>query len=528
MSATSRRILLIDPPLYKHPLWDPIRTSQPLGIWSIASHLQAHGHRVKLVCAPLQGLDEVAIVSGSQQTPLPGFVEARIGLLEDRTSDELIDEWWQTRSYLRVGLSEESILAEVDEFEPDLVGIAAIASCVHQSVVDLARAIRRRFPEIPIITGGQHATAMPEVILADARGSIDLVVVGEGEHVTRAIVERLPRWDEIRHLEGVAYLEGANCVRNRRPAPIDLSTIPTWDPRLLEHIDLPALPAHTYGSRPMKFTDMMFSVGCHRACPYCFSPIMRGRLRTWSWDQIEAQLRALRDHGYDEIVLQDDDLLKDKAFFLGLLRRIRESGLRWQDNGGMELELLDDELVEAIIDAGCTSIYIPVNPRQLADRLPTEAALANVHFFGKLKDAGIYTFTSGIYGVPNLREPQRTFDDLRLLREFHVGLVAGGYVDASLVFPLSTLPGTKWFREAERSPSFFFDREDWLGYSIFVPQVYPKELGARRLWYEILETHRALNEVQSSYPWFSPFPNRLRTVRRDRDTTRERSVEALP
>jgi hypothetical protein len=277
----------------------------------------------------------------------------------------------------------------------------------------------------------------------------------------------------------------------------------------MDHVPLPSLPAHTFGREPKRFTDIMFSVGCHRACPYCFSPVMRGKLRQLSPGRIDGQLHALRDAGYDELILQDDDLLKNHDFFIELLGQIAAAGLTWQDNGGMELELLDDELVNAIIRSGCTSIYIPINPRQLADRLPGAQAVANVHYLKRLKDAGIYTFTSGIYGVPDLMRPSQMYDDIPRLRDFHLRLVTECYVDASLVFPLSALPGTPWFRNLAACSDFEFDRENWIGYSIFVPQIYPKRLGAKRLWTEIIETHRALNEVQESLPWFSPFPNRL-------------------
>lgn len=504
------RVLLIDPPLYKHPLWDPIRTSQPLGIWSISSFLEQKGHEARVVCAPLQGIDQVTVVGCNKETSLNALLNQRIRSLETMSTDALLDRWFEDDSVLRIGLSDEEILQEIDSFRPDVIGIAALATCMHQSFASLARAIRARYPEIPIVAGGQHATAMPLELLRDARGAIDLLVVGEGELVMSKILDCLPDLTSARRLEGVAYLDLEDqLVKNRRPGWTDLTTLALLDPVLMEHVPLPPVPVHTFGDSPKQYTDMMFSVGCHRACPYCYSPVMRGRLRQLSGDRIAQQLRLLKDAGYDEIILQDDDLLKDRGFFKALLGSIADVGLSWQDNGGMELELLDDDLVETIINSGCTSIYIPVNPRQLAERLPTEAAVANVHYLKRLKDAGIYTFTSGIYGVPDLRNPSRTYDDLVTLRDFHLDLVSEQYVDASLVFPLSALPGTPWFRKVEKSPDFEFDREHWIGYSIFVPQVYPKELGARRLWREIIETHRALNEIQDSFPWFSPFPNRL-------------------
>lgn len=514
-----RRVLLIDPPLYKHPFWDPIRTSQPLGIWSIGSYLRNQGHEVRLVCAPLQGLERVEHVDSERAETLSSVHAERLTTLQSTTTDGLVDRWFRNDSLLRVGLSDEEIFAEIDAFQPHVIGISSLASCMHESFTGLARRIRARYPSLPVVAGGQHATAMPFELLRDAEGAIDVVVVGEGEVVFSEIVSRLPNLEAVKQLDGVAHLDTNGwLVRNRRPKWTDLSLLAPLDPGLMAHVPLPRVPVHTFGSTPKRFTDIMFSVGCHRGCPYCFSPVMRGKLRQLSEDRIGHQLRLLRAGGYDELVLQDDDLLKDKAFFQRLLRSIAEHGMSWQDNGGMELELLDEDLVDAIIESGCTSIYIPINPRQLADRLPTAAAVANVSFLKRLKDAGIYTFTSGIYGVPNLERPADTYDDLLRLRDFHVRLVSEGYVDASLVFPLSALPGTPWFRAVDGNPDFTFDREHWIGYSIFVPQVYPNTLGKRRLWYEIIETHRALNEIQETYPWFSPFPNRLsRTFGREQD-----------
>lgn len=505
------RVLLVDPPMVKHPLWDPIRTSQPLGIWSIGSYLQAKGHEVRLVCAPLQGLQNISEVGHPfRQTTHDAVLRARIKTLEMNTSESLVERWFDDGSLIRIGLTDQQILAEVEAFHPDIVGISALASCMHQSFVSVAHLIRRRFPELPIVVGGQHATAMPFELLRDGAGAIDLLIMGEAEIIFEQVVKHLPDIGVAKKLPGVAHLDrDGQLVKQPRPKWTDIEQLALLDPKLMAHVPLPPVPVHTYGNMPMRYTDMMFSVGCHRSCAFCFSPIMRGGLRQLTGERIAAQLRLLRDAGYEEIVLQDDDLLEDRAFFLGLLHAFKAAGLRWQDNGGMELERFDDELADAIIGSGCTSIYVPVNPRQLGDRLPTVQAASNVHYMRRMKDAGIYTFTSGIYGVPNLKHPARTYDDLLRLRDFHLGLVTRRLVDASLVFPLSVLPGTPWNRNAERSPAFEFDPERWIEYSVFVPQVYPKELGPRKLWYGILETHRALNEVQITLPWFSPFPNRL-------------------
>ena len=280
--SKSQRVLLIDPPLYKHPLWDPVRTSQPLGIWSIGSYLQALGHEVSMISAPLEGLRNVELIERESSRPVPDFVANRVNLLDRRGTADLIEDWCQTRAYLRVGLSEETILERVAEFDPDLIGIGSLASCLHQSVVNLSRAIRARFPRIPIIVGGQHATAMPEELLLGSDGAIDFVVLGEGEHTAAAILQALSCGGQTKDLKGIAFLENGTVVKTKRARFMDLTKLPALDPTLMAHVPLPALPVHTFGSQPRKFTDMLFSAGCHRNCPYCFAPIMRGRLRLWS------------------------------------------------------------------------------------------------------------------------------------------------------------------------------------------------------------------------------------------------------
>jgi hypothetical protein len=53
---------------------------------------------------------------------------------------------------VRVGLTEDEILARISKENPDYVGITCIATCNHSSTVDLARLIKTSFPKIKIIS----------------------------------------------------------------------------------------------------------------------------------------------------------------------------------------------------------------------------------------------------------------------------------------------------------------------------------------------------------------------------------------
>lgn len=86
------RVILIDPPLLKHPLWDPIRTSQPLGIWSIGSYLQQRGHEVRIVCAPLQGIDRVTVLGSDATRSLDDVLVERLATLPGASSEALTEK----------------------------------------------------------------------------------------------------------------------------------------------------------------------------------------------------------------------------------------------------------------------------------------------------------------------------------------------------------------------------------------------------------------------------------------------------
>src|SRR5262249_55410666 len=50
-------------------------------------------------------------------------------------------------------------------------------------------ALRARFPRIPIVAGGEHVTALPELVLAD--GEVDHCVLGEGEETFVDLLDAL-------------------------------------------------------------------------------------------------------------------------------------------------------------------------------------------------------------------------------------------------------------------------------------------------------------------------------------------------
>ncbi len=79
----------------------------------------------------------------------------------------------------------------LDELGPFLmVGLSCYSSFDYMRVLTLARFLRQLLPGTPLVTGGYHASAIPEDLLFEG-SPFDVVVRGEGERSMAALVEKL-------------------------------------------------------------------------------------------------------------------------------------------------------------------------------------------------------------------------------------------------------------------------------------------------------------------------------------------------
>ena len=83
------------------------------------------------------------------------------------------------------------------------------------------RAVKARFPDLPVVWGGWHPSLFPTATLEEP--DIDVTVQGQGEQTFAELVERLHRGDDLAGLPGIAYRDGDRVMQNSpRPlAPMD-------------------------------------------------------------------------------------------------------------------------------------------------------------------------------------------------------------------------------------------------------------------------------------------------------------------
>jgi radical SAM superfamily enzyme YgiQ (UPF0313 family)/protein-L-isoaspartate O-methyltransferase len=140
-----------------------------------------------------------------------------------------------------------------------LVGVSCYSSFDYRRVMGLAAFLREHLPDVPLVTGGYHASAVPDEL--DFDGSpFDAVVIGEGEEPLRAMVETLL---------------GGGDLPQRRYGPgvvANLDDLPPNDWSLLNRY----WPRATALGRKLQ---VVLSRGCPYHCTFCMERSKSG----YSW-----------------------------------------------------------------------------------------------------------------------------------------------------------------------------------------------------------------------------------------------------
>ncbi len=509
-----KNIMFIKPPLVTDAVWDPIRTCPYLGIAFLASGLKLKGHRVRY-------LDEVVRKNGLSNQELfireldgEKAMESSLDVSYSSFKASKMEDYWKlspkkfvekytafpkpgvvSRTLVRTGTRLEDTLAEIESEMPDIIGIPLIATANYLPATNLAKSIRDRFPQIKIIFGGQHISALPDLFFSENKDYFDHIVVGDANGVIDDIVNgRI----------GDKIINGG--VQPLRDFPI-------LDPTLLDENDYPIIPTYTPPTDGRKTIDFMFTKGCFRDCAFCLAGQGKGdRVTAMEFDRLDKQLKLFKESGIEELVVQDDAFLwKPNSHLPEVLKLMKKYGFYWQNNGGVEFESLSDDVVKQFIDYNShgdgkvTALYIPFNPRNW-NRNESASSSMSAKYENRLnslkrlrEEAGIYVFTSAIVGTPE-QTVEMFEDELATDRK----LIQRGYLDAALCLSATMLPGTEWYKSNGHN---IINPKDYYGFSLFTTHDRTEHLEPRQIEEFMIRWTKELSDVQKTYNWGTAFPN---------------------
>jgi anaerobic magnesium-protoporphyrin IX monomethyl ester cyclase len=215
----------------------------PLGILSLASWLEKHGH--------------------------PVAVHDCLG----------------PRAPRGVAANAERILAT----DPDLIGFSA-TTCGFLEAADMAAYVKEKRPEVRILVGNVHASSIGAPLL-DAFPEIDYLCMGEGEGALLELAEGWAPGD----IANLVFRDGDQVRTNPRRSRIrDLDELPF--PAYEKLAGFPReyhLPLFSYAKR--WGATMITSRGCPYTCSFCDRTVFERLYKVNSADYIYEHMKYLRD-----------------------------------------------------------------------------------------------------------------------------------------------------------------------------------------------------------------------------------------
>jgi len=309
-------------------------------IRSLAAFLKLHGHQVRLVFLPADTYSHLHVREGYIMQMPQTMVEDLVELCKDA----------------------------------DLVGISFLSTMFDVSV-QATRALQKAWPRLPIAWGGFHPTTMPQ----QALDFVDIVCVGEGEHATLELVERMERGDDYTDVRNFWFRKANGKVvgNPHRPLIQDLDTLPFQDYEFADdwsysddgkhlipltwELFLDRMPRYPDRAGDMRHTyKTMITRGCPHKCSYCgvaFNhDLYKGQryLRRRSVEHMVAEIRAVVSR-YPEIGLVH---FQDDVFFSTSNEEIVKFSEVWKREVGLPFRAqcspttINEQKFAALVDAG--------------------------------------------------------------------------------------------------------------------------------------------------------------------------------
>ena len=260
-------------------------------------------------------------------------------------------EWIEapTRPYQTFDeLVEDTLLKSVQE-TPSLIGISILFSTADKSARAMARVCKQRWPGVPVLLGGMHATNAVSSLLQEP--AIDYVCRGEGESIITEVVRQTEALSTtpIPGLVGRHTLMPENC-----PLIDDLDQIPYPAWHLIPMADY----VHRTRARSIDVIEqdreatIMTTRGCPLRCTFCSSWTVHGRdMRYRSLENVLGELRLLRDrYGVCSVIPEDDLFTVKKDRIVALCHAVADEfpGMTFHFPNGLAVFTLDRDVIRAM------------------------------------------------------------------------------------------------------------------------------------------------------------------------------------
>jgi anaerobic magnesium-protoporphyrin IX monomethyl ester cyclase len=311
-------------------------------------------------------------------------------------------------------LSIDQVLAIVNKFSPDIIGLTATTPFYHISVL-LAERIKQQDKKFLVAIGGAHITVLKEHAFEDC---FDYAFIGEAEKSWEQFLDKYEKGSDLSQVGGILYRNKEKEIIDTGPAETvgDINELPLPSRHLLKN---ELYIAGTMNGDKV-FTAMMTTRGCPFNCIFCSTKVFGKSSRRRTPKNVVEEIKECKEkYGTEHIYFMDETFTVNKQHCMEIC------DLLIKENLGVTLEvctranLIDEELVKKMAESGLARLIfglesVDENIRKIMKKnVPLESYITANRLANKY---GIETLNSCMIGMPG--ETKETIrKTLRFLRE---------------------------------------------------------------------------------------------------------------
>ncbi len=331
------------------------------------------------------------------------------------------------------------------EDSPGIVGFTTMCNSFHLTLA-IAKEIKLRSPQTPIILGGPQASIVDEKTLA-VFPFVDMILRGEAENTLPYLIETIIESGSLADIPGLTYRSNGCIERNPNPP-------------IIENLDELPIPAyHLFPFEISAVATIDAGRGCPFSCNFCStSKFWRRRSRLKSVNRIIEEAALLyKEYRVKHFSLLHDMLTVNRDWIYDLCSKIKTIGEDVSWSCSARPDCVNTEMLKTMADSGCDGIFYGVetgSPRmqkKSGKMLDLSKVIPNIR---SGLDLGISPIVSFITGFPKERE-----NDVRLTLDMMSELTSDDRVRLQLHL-LAPVKETRYyddFRDTMRFDGCFSD-----------------------------------------------------------------------
>lgn len=355
--------------------------------------------------------------------------------------------------------------------KPDYLALTAVTLTIAESA-KIAEEIKIALPNIIIIIGGHHLTALPEETM-NKYPQFDFGVIGEGEITIIELFDELDlKRTNLNLVNGIIYRENNQLkITPPRERIKNLDSLPLPDWSLLPNlVRIYSPPPHVVEVFPS--IGFNSSRGCPGKCIFCSNSVFKNKLSYLSANRLFEIVNQLhKEYGIKEIWLGEDNFLIYKKRLFEFSKLLIDNNLKMSFvcSGRIDNVKSKDELI-LMKKAGFRQIWygIESGDQRILDILQKEITLEEIHkIVNWTHEVGIEPCGYFIFGAPG--ETEETLNKTLNL-SLNLNLQAA---HASFMIPF---PGSTLYNNYNQYGVFYGDNLD-----MYKPSFIPTGLDQKTL-----------------------------------------------